>query len=234
MVRWRDPDNRRKVVVGHLVAPRDSPVVAGAARRRAGPAGAVLGRGAARGGAVGRGDGQRTPPTRGRPDGRAGGARGARAAEARGAAVRRSRRGARSTRRDTPCDTPIPPIWVHAEAPDGRAYAGAIMADPQTYRPATGTIPEAPGVYRFSDAERVASSTSARPRTCAAGSTPTSPTWRGCTRGRGRWSPPPRPSSGRWCTPRSRPSSSSTTGSRSSTRGSTSATATTRPTRCSR
>ena len=25
------------------------------------------------------------------------------------------------------------------------------MADPQTYRPATGTIPEAPGVYRFSD-----------------------------------------------------------------------------------
>lgn len=26
------------------------------------------------------------------------------------------------------------------------------MADPSTYRPATGTIPEAPGVYRFSDA----------------------------------------------------------------------------------
>ncbi|MDT7656586.1 MAG: excinuclease subunit, partial [Pseudonocardiales bacterium] len=25
------------------------------------------------------------------------------------------------------------------------------MADPSTYRPAAGTIPEAPGVYRFSD-----------------------------------------------------------------------------------
>ncbi len=40
--------------------------------------------------------------------------------------------------------------------------------------------------------------------------------------------------SGRWSAPRSRRCSSSTTGSRSSTRGSTSATATTRPTRCSR
>ena len=27
------------------------------------------------------------------------------------------------------------------------------MADPSTYRPATGSIPDAPGVYRFSDAK---------------------------------------------------------------------------------
>ncbi|HKN96138.1 MAG TPA: GIY-YIG nuclease family protein, partial [Pseudonocardiaceae bacterium] len=28
------------------------------------------------------------------------------------------------------------------------------MADPSTYRPAPGTIPEAPGVYKFRDADR--------------------------------------------------------------------------------
>ena len=57
----------------------------------------------------------------------------------------------------------------------------AGVADPSTYRPATGTIPESPGVYRFRGhpspaSGSAASSTSARRRTCAAGSTPTSPT----------------------------------------------------------
>lgn len=28
------------------------------------------------------------------------------------------------------------------------------MADPSTYRPASGTIPDAPGVYRFRDPQR--------------------------------------------------------------------------------
>src|ERR1700754_1209512 len=32
-----------------------------------------------------------------------------------------------------------------------RSYPGGAMADPATYRPAPGSIPEAPGVYRFSD-----------------------------------------------------------------------------------
>ena len=32
------------------------------------------------------------------------------------------------------------------------SYAGRAMADPATYRPAPGSIPEEPGVYRFSDA----------------------------------------------------------------------------------
>lgn len=32
-----------------------------------------------------------------------------------------------------------------------RSYPGRVMPDPATYRPATGSIPEAPGVYRFSD-----------------------------------------------------------------------------------
>src|SRR5258708_26575503 len=30
----------------------------------------------------------------------------------------------------------------------------AAVADPSTYRPAAGTIPDAPGVYRFRDAQR--------------------------------------------------------------------------------
>src|SRR5690348_3717445 len=32
------------------------------------------------------------------------------------------------------------------------SYPERVMADPATYRPAPGSIPEAPGVYRFSDA----------------------------------------------------------------------------------
>lgn len=40
---------------------------------------------------------------------------------------------------------------VPGDVPAG-AYAGA-MADPATYRPAPGTIPTGPGVYRFSDAD---------------------------------------------------------------------------------
>ena len=32
------------------------------------------------------------------------------------------------------------------------SYAGRAMADPATYRPAPGSVPEEPGVYRFSDA----------------------------------------------------------------------------------
>ena len=33
----------------------------------------------------------------------------------------------------------------------------AAMADPESYRPATGTIPTQPGVYRFSAAAQAAS-----------------------------------------------------------------------------
>src|SRR6201991_1705989 len=32
-----------------------------------------------------------------------------------------------------------------------RSYPGGAMPDPATYRPAPGSVPEAPGVYRFSD-----------------------------------------------------------------------------------
>ena len=37
------------------------------------------------------------------------------------------------------------------QAVSGAAYAYGAMADPCTYRPAPGTIPDAPGVYRFRD-----------------------------------------------------------------------------------
>src|SRR5699024_1302172 len=33
----------------------------------------------------------------------------------------------------------------------GPSHAGRLMADPSTYRPAPGTIPVEPGVYRFLD-----------------------------------------------------------------------------------
>ena len=42
---------------------------------------------------------------------------------------------------------PEPPAWVVR-----RPTLECTMADPATYRPAPGTIPEAPGVYRFCDA----------------------------------------------------------------------------------
>ena len=42
------------------------------------------------------------------------------------------------------------------------------MADPSTYRPAVGSIPESPGVYRFRD-PAAGSSTSARPRASGSG-----------------------------------------------------------------
>ena len=109
-------------------------------------------------------------------------------------------------------------------------YAEAV-ADPATYRPAPGSIPEAPGRLPVPRRAPAGSSTSARPRACAAGSSsyfqdivnlhPRTQTMVAHRRvGRlDRRSPP-----------RSRRCSSSTTGSRSSTRGSTSATATTRAT----
>ena len=101
------------------------------------------------------------------------------------------------------------------------------VADPATYRPRTGEIPESPGVYRFRDAQRrviyVGKAKSLRQRLTSyfpdlAGLHPR-------TADDGDHGGVA--SSGRWSAPRSRRSSSSTPGSRSSTRGSTSSTATT-------
>ncbi len=69
------------------------------------------------------------------------------------------------------------------------------MADPSTYRPAVGSIPESPGVYRFRDPNGrviyVGKAKSLRQRLNSYFADVA-----GCTRAPGRWSPPRPPSSG--------------------------------------
>ena len=69
------------------------------------------------------------------------------------------------------------------------------MADPSTYRPASGTIPEAPGVYRFRDGTGrviyVGKAKNLRSRL----NSYFADLW-GCTSGPSRWSPPPSRSTG--------------------------------------
>ena len=110
----------------------------------------------------------------------------------------------------------------------------ATVADPVHLPSRARHDPRVPGRLPVPRRAAAGSSTSARPRACAAGSTPTSPTSRAA---------PAHPADGhhrgqrrvdRRSAPRSRRSSWSTPGSRSTTRGSTSATATTSATRSSR
>ena len=113
----------------------------------------------------------------------------------------------------------------------GATYSRAV-ADPATYRPAAGSVPDAPGVYRFRDARGrviyVGKAKSLRSRLASYFQDLAA-----CTRAPRRWSRPRRRWTGPSSPPRSRRCSSSTPGSRSTTRASTSGTATTRATRAS-
>ena len=126
-------------------------------------------------------------------------------------------------------------LGERSRRPVSAARVGRLdaVADPASYRPAAGSIPESPGVYRFRDAQgRVvyvgkAKNLRSRLNSYFADVARAAPTHPGD--GAQRESRSTGPSS----PPRSRRSSSNTTGSRSSTRGSTSSTATTRATRIS-
>src|SRR5512135_2943708 len=137
-------------------------------------------------------------------------------------ALTRHRRAARPTR----LPRPRVPATAHGR-PDRTldAWLTRRPTVPRRGRSPTGRVSTASGT------STAASSTSARPRACAAGWPATSPTSTTCTRAPSRWCARRPPSNGRWSPPRSRRSSSNTPGSRSTTRGSTSATATTRATR---
>ena len=108
------------------------------------------------------------------------------------------------------------------------------MADPATYRPAPGSIPDAPGVYRFRDAHGrviyVGKAKSLRVPAVVVLPGPRRPAPAHADHGHHRGL---RGLDG-GARPRSRRSSWSSPGSRSSTRSSTSSTATTRATRASR
>ena len=95
------------------------------------------------------------------------------------------------------------------------------MADPSTYRPAPGSVPDEPGRLPLPRRARPGHLRRQGEEPAPAAQLLLPGPGRRCTRARRRWSPPPRRSTGPSSPPRSRRSSSSTPGSRSSTRGST-------------